>query len=389
MNRWFAAAKARSLSKRRGSFDRTAAAADAEQPAPTVGTSSSSSSSSSSSFVVTSSSLVAVGVDSAADGFESSAGFSSNECFGANGGFEQDSVIHHAAFAVASADASAADGDGFGASDGFGSDAGLGHTDIFTPAFAWSSNPDPAVADALAPFRGKNLKVKRSSGAIEGGWQLAAGAQVDASGMVELVMGELSRTTWLNELMQLNTELLLEQARMEQFEMSGAAQDVGFGPSDGFGDCGAAADTGGDGFGANDGFGGNEGFGAADGFGDVNIDHALAFASSSSPEPAVADALAPFRGKNLKVKRSSGAIEGGWQLAAGAQVDASGMVELVMGELSRATSLNELVQLNTEMLAQAHLDDPAYPPPRKNQYFMATPSHKKVPLSPACSDDDL
>ena len=68
---------------------------------------------------------------------------------------------------------------------------------------------------------------------------------------------------------------------------------------------------------------------------------------------AVDDALALFRGKNLKVKRSSGAIEGGWQLAAGAQVDASGMVELVMGDLLRATSLKELMQLNSELVRVA------------------------------------
>ena len=76
------------------------------------------------------------------------------------------------------------------------------------------------------------------------------------------------------------------------------------------------------------------------------------------PPPAaitdsVSDIIAPFRGKNLKVKRSSGAIEGGWQLAAGAQVDASGMVELVMGELLRATSLKELMQLNSELVRVA------------------------------------
>jgi hypothetical protein len=83
-----------------------------------------------------------------------------------------------------------------------------------------------AVDDALAPFRGKNLKVKRSSGAIEGGWQLAAGAQVDASGLVELRTEKLTRSMWFDELMQLNNELLLEQARIEQFEVSGAAPDV-------------------------------------------------------------------------------------------------------------------------------------------------------------------
>ena len=70
-----------------------------------------------------------------------------------------------------------------------------------------------AAQDKLASLRGgKSLRVRRSSGTIEGGWQLVAGAQSDEQGLVEVEKGELSRHVTSLELIQLNDDLLSLQA---------------------------------------------------------------------------------------------------------------------------------------------------------------------------------
>jgi len=161
------------------------------------------------------------------------------------------------------------------------------------------------------------LKVKRSSGAIESGWQLAADAKLDANGMVELVMGELSRGMHVDELMQLNADASA-QVPLDQPDAPPPLP---------------------------------RNLPAAPPVQPVSVP-SLPPLPFAIPDPA-SDVLAPFRGKNLKVKRSSGAIEGGWQLAADAKLDANGMVELVMGELMRATTMNELVRLNSELVRVA------------------------------------
>ena len=176
---------------------------------------------------------------------------------------------------------------GFGVDDGFGRSHAEQAAEFATGGDA-GVVPAFAAADVLAPFRGKSLKVKRSSGAIEGGWQLAAGVQVDAQGMVELVMGDLSRGMQLEELMQLNAEQLPPR-----------------------------------------------------------LSHVEASASVS------VTLLAPFRNKLLNVRRSSGVVDGGWQLSDDARIFPNNMVDVVKGDLSRSVSLKELEQLNPDCLRLA------------------------------------
>ena len=216
-------------------------------------------------------------------------------------------------------------GEEFSASSGFEHPApaaafgdAVGQFDDFSPgAGAFVS----AAADMLAPFRGKSLKVKRSSGAIESGWQLVAGAQVDAHGMVELAMGELSRGMTVEELFQLNADLALPAAPAvpSGFEVANPAfgPDDGFGPSDNFAVSSALP---------------------------VVVPQVM---DSSS------DILFPFRNKPLNVKRSSGAIEGGWFLSEDASLDIHGMIDVVKGELLRSVPFKELQTLNSEILRVA------------------------------------
>ena len=216
-------------------------------------------------------------------------------------------------------------GEEFSASSGFEHPApaaafgdAVGQFDDFSPgAGAFVS----AAADMLAPFRGKSLKVKRTSGAIESGWQLVAGAQVDAHGMVELAMGELSRGMTVEELFQLNADLALPAAPAvpSGFEVANPAfgPDDGFGPSDNFAVSSALP---------------------------VVVPQVM---DSSS------DILFPFRNKPLNVKRSSGAIEGGWFLSEDASLDIHGMIDVVKGELLRSVPFKELQTLNSEILRVA------------------------------------
>jgi hypothetical protein len=290
------------------------------------------------------------------DGFGPGDGFGQgSQDFAAGSGFGQGSVVHHAAASGGSA--SACD-DGFGPRDSFGAVAGFGSGDDFgaanaEPSFGTgSAHVDQAFAfadDVLAPYRGASLKVKRSSGVIEGGWQLAAGAQVDAYGMVELVMGELSRGMQIEELMQLNADAVPQQASALPSEHAAVVADLalgdGFGPGDGFGQ------------GSQD-FGSNRGFeqGPIDSFRSIEACSAFPENPPVSP-PAVSecssDILAPFRNKSLKVKRSSGVLDYEWMLTESAQLDANGMLEVVKGDLLRSISFVELKQLNHEILRVA------------------------------------
>ena len=272
--------------------------------------------------------------------------FGTNDCFAptgqdlaANSGLEQASVIHHEAAGIIAA---AAD-DGFGPSDGFGSDSAFCSGDAFALANAELSfggaNPDPAFAfaDALAAYRGISLKVKRSSGAVEGGWQIAAGAHIDAHGMVELAMGELSRGMLFEELVQLNTDVVPRQVAAVPSGRDAAA--AGFGTNDCFAPSGQDL--------------------AAKNGSEKNLNSAFddAIVSSCPQAPSFSepssDVLAPFRRKNLNVKRSSGAVEGGWQLATHAFLDSNGNLEVVKGDLLRSISFKELKDLNYEIVRVA------------------------------------
>ena len=253
-------------------------------------------------------------------------------------------------------------GEEFSASSGFEHPApaaafgdAVGQFDDFSPgAGAFVS----AAADMLAPFRGKSLKVKRSSGAIESGWQLVAGAQVDAHGMVELAMGELSRGMTVEELFQLNADLALPAAPSvpSGFEVANPAfgPDDGFGPSDNFAVSSAlalpAAPAVPSGFEvANPAFGPDDEFGPSDNFA---VSSALPVVVPQVMDSS-SDILFPFRNKPLNVKRSSGAIEGGWFLSEDASLDIHGMIDVVKGELLRSVPFKELQTLNSEILRVA------------------------------------
>jgi hypothetical protein len=251
---------------------------------------------------------------------------SGSQDFGASGGCEPGSVVHHPAWA-ADAGSAAAVNHGFGpvgnslsSSDvGFGVDDGFGrsHTEIeaeFAPGGDAGVVPAFAAADVLAPFRGKSLKVKRSSGAIEGGWQLAAGVQVDAQGMVELVMGDLSRGMQLEELMQLNAEQLPQ--RLSHVASSAESGAV-----------------------------------TADLWGQAVFEPLLPFVPVLSDSDSIL--LAPFRNKLLNVRRSSGVVDCGWQLSDDARIFSNNMVDVFKGDLSRSVSLKELEQLNADCVRLA------------------------------------
>jgi hypothetical protein len=253
---------------------------------------------------------------------------SGSQDFGPGGWCEQASVVHHTSFA-ADAGRGGAVADCFGPSDGFqssgdcgfGADDGFGRANMeraaaFAPGCNAPSAPVSSAADVLAAFRGKSLKVKRSSGVIEGGWQLAAGVQVDAHGMVELVMADLSRGVQIEELVQLNSDLLpLRSPAVQPGFAVSSSEDA---PVDGLGLCAAPAPP-----------------------------HV---ADSSS---CLHDPLFLFRGKSLKVKRSSGLIDDGWILVDAAQLDLHFCVEVVKGELLRSVSLEELQSLNHDIVRVA------------------------------------
>jgi len=98
----------------------------------------------------------------------------------------------------------------------------------------------------------------------------------------------------------------------------------------------------------------------------------MAAAETMGGASAAQDELASLRGKSLRVKRSSGTIEGGWQLVEGAQADERGLVEVEKGELSRHAASLELLQLNADLL-------PLLPSPN-----LAAASRAAVPAQAAC-----
>jgi hypothetical protein len=252
--------------------------------------------------------------------------------FGNSCAFQQSSVLQHSASFAASEstppivhDNLFASGDGFGSADGFGADDGFGHNCV--EQAPESAHIGLAASDKLASFRGKSLKVKRSSGVVECGWQLAAGAQIDGFGMVELVMGDLSRGMSVDELFQLNAELLPPPLSLEQSAQSLDAAQSGLGK----------------------GFGANDEVAASDELGAVS---ALLPPILLNPDSA-SDILSPFRNKFLNVKRSSGDIEAGWMLEPGAQLNINGMVDVVKENLMRSVSLDELKTLNRDIVRVA------------------------------------
>jgi hypothetical protein len=89
--------------------------------------------------------------------------------------------------------------DEFGPSDNFAVSSAL---PVVVPQVMDSSS------DILFPFRNKPLNVKRSSGAIEGGWFLSEDASLDIHGMIDVVKDELLRSVPFKELQTLNSEIL-------------------------------------------------------------------------------------------------------------------------------------------------------------------------------------
>jgi len=62
--------------------------------------------------------------------------------------------------------------------------------------------------DVLDHFRGKTFKVKRSSGAVDSDWLLTEGAVVREGGLVEVMKGDITRSSPIQELLDLNPELV-------------------------------------------------------------------------------------------------------------------------------------------------------------------------------------
>jgi hypothetical protein len=62
--------------------------------------------------------------------------------------------------------------------------------------------------DVLDQIRGKTFQVKRSSGVVDSGWLLTEGAVVREGGLVEVMKGDITRTSPIQELLDLNPELM-------------------------------------------------------------------------------------------------------------------------------------------------------------------------------------
>ena len=120
------------------------------------------------------------------------------------------------------------------------------------------------VNDALAPLRGKMIKVKRTTGAVESDWQLASNARVDADGKVNVMKGDLTRSTLLQELLSING---FGSASLPLGEFSNTAAAVA--PACGFGEGGWA------------------GFGAPSSEGEFSVKDAFGGSSFGSPAAAM------------------------------------------------------------------------------------------------------